>query len=36
LFSYSIDENVGLNDDVVAGATAVGGFGATREVPIFD
>jgi len=36
LFSYSIDEKVGLNDVVVAGATAVGGFGATREVPIFD
>ena len=36
LFSYSIDEKVGLNDDVVAGATAVGGFGATSEVPIFD
>jgi hypothetical protein len=37
LFNYSIDENVGLND-VVPAPTAVGGFGATKEVvpPIFD
>ncbi len=34
LFNYSIDEKVGLNE--VVGATAVGGFGAAREVPIFD
>jgi hypothetical protein len=38
LFNYSIDEKVGLNDVDVPGATAVGGFGATNELPppIFD
>jgi hypothetical protein len=36
LFNYSIDEKVGLND--VVAAAAVGGFGATKELPppIFD
>jgi hypothetical protein len=36
LFNYSIDEKVGLND--VVAAAAVGGFGATNELPppIFD
>ena len=38
LFNYSIDEKVGLNDVDVPGATAVGGLGATNELPppIFD
>jgi hypothetical protein len=38
LFNYSIDEKVGLNDVDVPCATAVGGFGATNELPppIFD